>query len=164
MTEQTAAAPAKSKKPTPEQRKKKREAAKAAVELLSQAYPQVFNLAEPKPLKIGIHDDLAAEEKLSKTKIRTALSAYVRHFNYLSCLVEGAQRVDLTGADVAPVTADEQAHAQEKIAEIEKNREQRKQQTKKRKEFKQRKHDKQNRIDKKLEALVAKSTSGKNKG
>lgn len=162
MTESTATRPEPAKKITPEQRRKKREAAKAAVELLSEAYPQVFNLQEPKPLKVGIHEDLAADEKLSKTKIRLALSAYVRHYNYLSCLTEGSQRIDLLGQPVAAVTAEDEAHAREKMAEVEKAREQRKQQAQQRKQGQQRRKDKQNRIGQKLEALVAKSTSGKN--
>jgi ProP effector len=166
MTETTASRPESAKKITPEQRRKKREAAKAAVELLSEAYPEVFNLQEPKPLKVGIHEDLAADEKLSKTKIRLALSAYVRHYNYLSCLVEGAQRVDLKGQPVAAVTAEDQAHAREKMAAVEQAREERKQQAQQRKKSQQNrkkaKEQKQNRMDQKLEALLAKSTSGKN--
>lgn len=159
----TQATETQAKKPlTKEQRQKKREAAKQAVDLLSQAYPKVFDLKEPKPLKIGIHEELAADGKVSKTKIRKALSAYVRHYNYIACLEEGVMRVDLKGEDIAPVTAEEAEHAKEKITAIEQAREERKQQFEARKKAQSRRKEKETRIKGKLDALVAKSTSGKN--
>ncbi|AJQ94389.1 activator of osmoprotectant transporter ProP [Gynuella sunshinyii YC6258] len=150
------------KKLTPEQRSKKREAAKVAVELLSEAYPEVFDLKNPRPLKIGIHESLAEDGKVSKTKIRRALSAYVRHYAYLSCLKEGAMRIDLDGSEVAPVSAEEAQHATEKVAEVEKIRQEKQQKYEQRKQAQVRRKEKEKRISQKLEALVAKSTSVKN--
>lgn len=97
-------------------RDKNRKANLAAMQLLLDAYPSVFNLEDAKPLKIGIHEALAEDGKLSKTKIRRALATYVRQTAYLKSLVAGAQRVNLAGEADGEVSADEAAHAQEELA------------------------------------------------
>lgn len=97
-------------------REKNRKANLAAMQLLLDAYPEVFNLESAKPLKIGIHEALAEDGKLSKTKIRRALATYVRQTAYLKALVEGAERVDLTGTADGTVSADEGSYAQEELA------------------------------------------------
>ena len=141
---------------TPEQRKQKerakaREAAKAAMALLCEHYPEIFNLNEPKPLKIGIHQDLAADEKISKTKIRRGLSAYVRHHKYHACLIPGANRVGIDGQVTGQVTEDEASHAQEKLSAQKERFQQRKKQNQQRRRDK----EKSERINQKLEALMA---------
>ncbi len=144
-------------------RQKNREAAKAAVELLSSNYPEVFNLKDPKPLKVGIHEELAADEKVSKTKIRRALSAYVRHYNYISCLVEGADRINLKGEVDGVVSADEAQHAKEKVDAIDKAKaEKRKEFAQKKKVQQQKVKQKEQRINNKLEQLIAKSGKPQN--
>lgn len=159
------------KKSTPEQIKKKREAAKAAVAMLADAYPGVFDLDQPKPLKIGIHHDLTEDSKISKTQMRKALSAYTRHYNYVACLASGGIRIDLTGAEGEAVTEEEMMHAKGRIEEIDQakaakkkhfedrkkfNEDRKKHQARKKEQVKQ----SENRLEKKLEALIAKSTSG----
>src|SRR5210317_2141749 len=98
-------------------RNKNRAANQAAVELLETNYPQAFNSAEPKPLKIGIQEELVADDKVSRGKIKRALATYVRNPRYLQSMVVGAQRVDLTGAEVAEVTADDEKYAKAKLDE-----------------------------------------------
>lgn len=96
-------------------REKNRKANLAAMQLLLDAYPEVFNLDNARPLKIGIHEALAEDGKLSKTKIRRALATYVRQTAYLKVLVEGADRVGLQGEAEGSVSADESSHAQEEL-------------------------------------------------
>lgn len=110
-------------------RKKEYEANRAALNELCELYPDVFNIAAPKPLKIGIHEAVAADGKLSKTRIRRALNLYVRMRKYVASLVENAERVTLGGVADGTVTADEAKHAAEKLVEIDRRRNQKKPQT-----------------------------------
>ena len=104
-------------------RKKEYEANRKALDELCELYPEVFNPTQPKPLQIGIHEALAADGKLSKTRIRRALNLYVRMRKYIACLTtEGAERVTLGGTSTGTVTAEEAQHAQQKLAEIDKRR------------------------------------------
>ena len=134
-------------------RNKNRAANQAAVELLETNYPKAFNAAEPKPLKIGIQEDLVADDKVSRGKIKRALATYVRNPRYLQSIVEGADRVDLNGDASGTVNESEAGHAKAKLAEykqrrVERQKEQRKQ---------QRVAEKEERISNKLEALLAKT-------
>lgn len=95
---------------------------KAVIAYLAEQFPQCFSVAgEAKPLKIGIFEDLATrledDPKVSKTRLRGALRQYTNSWRYLRCVVTGAQRVDLNGADAGLVEDDHASHAQESLAE-----------------------------------------------
>lgn len=94
---------------------------KAAFALLSETYPDLFNLQAPKPLKIGIHVSLAEDGKLSKTKIRRALNFYVRQLAYIRAVAGGGKRYDLNG-EAGEVSAEDAEHAQKRVEEIEARR------------------------------------------
>ncbi|MGB0467713.1 MAG: ProQ/FINO family protein [Pontibacterium sp.] len=122
---------------------KNRAANIAALQQLSEAYPKTFDRNNVRPLKIGIQDDLIADEKLAKNKIKRALASYVRSINYFRSQKEGAERVDINGEAAGLVTAEEAAHAKGKLKEI----------NQKRREQKEEK-EKQERMSNKLEALL----------
>ena len=128
MSEQQASPEAKeiSQKKLEAKRQKEFEANRKALEELCTLYPEVFSQADPKPLKIGIHEALAADGKMSKTRIRRALNLYVRRRKYIASLKESADRISVGGEISGQVTAEEAAHALEKLAEIDKKRAQRK--------------------------------------
>ncbi|HCH24295.1 MAG TPA: hypothetical protein DE179_08365 [Oceanospirillaceae bacterium] len=94
---------------------KSRAANRAAVQLLCETYPQTFSIAEPKPLKIGIQEELIADGKLSQNKIKRGLASYVRAYAYLRSQTDGAARINLLGEADGAVTADEAAHAVGKL-------------------------------------------------
>ncbi len=179
MTEQNApetqqSAPAKKK--TEAQRKKEFEANRKAMEELCELYPEAFNPRQPKPLKIGVHEDLAADGKLSKTRIRRALNVYVRLRSYYACMTEGTERVTIDGSAAGQVTAEEAGHAKQKLDAIDKRRAERnknkpapkrkpsaKPGNRKAKEHQQPKEntqEKEQRMQRKLEALVNKPKNG----
>ncbi|CAB3775903.1 ProQ/FinO family protein [Paraburkholderia fynbosensis] len=84
---------------------------------LQKRFPIAFpkNPAPKLPLKVGIFEDLvvhAKELSLSEAELRDAIKTWCRGSRYWKCLVEGAARVDLTGAPVGQVTAQEAAGAQ----------------------------------------------------
>ena len=74
-------------------------------------YPKAFFRDDPRPLKIGIHDDLRAQEGVSEKRIHRALAGYVKLPRYLRCLKAGAERLDLDGQPVGKVTEEEAEHA-----------------------------------------------------
>ncbi|CAB3780212.1 RNA chaperone ProQ [Paraburkholderia ultramafica] len=84
---------------------------------LQKRFPIAFpkNPAPKLPLKVGIFEDLvvhAKELSLSEAELRDAIKTWCRGSRYWKCLVEGAARVDLTGAEAGLVTAQEAAGAQ----------------------------------------------------
>ncbi|CAH2906185.1 MAG: Activator of osmoprotectant transporter ProP [uncultured Paraburkholderia sp.] len=84
---------------------------------LQKRFPNAFpkNPAPKLPLKVGIFEDLvvhAKELSLSEAELRDAIKTWCRGSRYWKCLVEGAARVDLTGAKAGKVTAQEAAGAQ----------------------------------------------------
>lgn len=124
MTEESTVAPAKvpATRKTEAQRKKELEANRKALDELCEHFPEVFNPRQPRPLKIGIHEDIAATGKLSKTRIRRALNVYVRLRSYYRCMAEGAERIGIDGQAAGLVSADEALHAKEKLDAIDKRR------------------------------------------
>ncbi len=84
---------------------------------LQKRFPIAFpkNPAPKLPLKVGIFEDLvvhAKELSLSEAELREAIKTWCRGSRYWKCLVEGAARVDLSGAEAGKVTAQEAAGAQ----------------------------------------------------
>lgn len=134
----------------PKARNKNREANQAAVELLASHYPEAFDSSSPKPLKIGIQEDLIADEKVSRGKIKRALATYVRNPRYLQSIVEGADRIDLQGVSAGKVSADEESHAKATLAEYKQRRIERQKEQRKA----QRAAEKEERLSNKLDALV----------
>ena len=78
-----------------------------------------------RPLKIGIHHDIAAQfgDTISPRVIAAALRIYVSNSKYLKALVAGADRVDLNGVPAGTVTAE---HANIAKAQYERRREKQK--------------------------------------
>lgn len=120
-TETAPAETAPTEQPSPEQQAPKVHPNRAAFDLLAETYPQLFDLKAPKPLKIGIHVSLAEDGKLSKTKIRRALNFYVRQLAYIRAVAAGGKRYDLQG-EAGEVSAEDAAHAQARVEEIEAKR------------------------------------------
>lgn len=91
---------------------------KAAFLELAEAYPELFNLQNAKPLAVGIHHELAALGTLSKTKIRRGLGFYVRQRAYLKTVASGGIRHGLQGPN-GEVSESESEHAKQQLAELE---------------------------------------------
>tara|TARA_B110000908_G_scaffold152648_1_gene188455 strand:+ start:1672 stop:2316 length:645 start_codon:yes stop_codon:yes gene_type:complete len=116
VSEPSSAAPSATELSAAERKKiKSRAANRAAVELLCATYPQTFSFAQPRPLKIGIQEDLVTDGKLSQTKIKRGLASYVRAFGYLKSQTDAAPRINLLGEPEGAVKPDEAAHALTKL-------------------------------------------------
>jgi ProP effector len=80
------------------------------ISFLLESYPLAFLKGTPKPLKVGIRDDLVSRG-LSKSQANAGLKAYCRRGVYRGCLVAGAERIDLDGNAAGVVTDAEAAQA-----------------------------------------------------
>ncbi|MCB8889529.1 ProQ/FINO family protein [Vreelandella malpeensis] len=80
-------------------------------------YPQAFFKGHTKPLKVGIHIDLAQREPWSGKLIRRALANYVNLPRYVKSMREGAERVDLDGQPAGIVDKEASLHASERRKE-----------------------------------------------
>ena len=95
--------------------KEQLDAAHEALIELRRAFPQAImrlDLQKRRPLKIGIVQDVRALlPEIPAEVIGNAMRIYCSDRRYLACLTAGAPRVDLTGANVGTVTAEEAASA-----------------------------------------------------
>jgi len=130
----------------PKAKSKNRAANMAALQQLMEAYPKTFDRKNVRPLKIGIQEDLIADEKVAKNKIKRALASYVRALNYYRSLREGAERIDINGEAAGLVTKEESEHAKQKLKEINKARQEKRQA-----------QEREERLSMKLEMLVNRS-------
>jgi hypothetical protein len=90
--------------------------ASAMIQTLVERFPRCFSSEAPRPLKIGIDQDIRAQmPNASATDLRNALKAYVITSPYLAASSEGADRVDLNGAPCGVVTAGQARWAQVKL-------------------------------------------------
>lgn len=82
-----------------------------------QRYPNAFFKGHTKPLKIGIHHDLAQREPWSGKLIRRALANYVNLPRYVKSMREGAERFDLDGNPAGKVDKEASLHASQRRKE-----------------------------------------------
>ncbi len=85
-------------------------------------YPQAF-FDDPKarkPLKIGIHKDILADEgnQLASYQLTSALRWYTGALGYQLSIQAEAERIDLEGRAVGTVSAEDAKAAEEKVAVI----------------------------------------------
>lgn len=132
-------------------RNKNRVANMAAVQLLMDAYPEVFSRDKVRPLKIGIQEDLVADDKVSRTKIKRALASYVRSPQYLRSFQEGAERIGLDGQPAGEVTAEEAEHAKGKLQSMQDARRERIKEQAREAKLK----EKEQRLNSKLDQLLS---------
>ena len=85
---------------------------------LCAAFPAVLDRRAPKPLKIGLGEDLLAQAgvhpallDLTRTQIRRALKVYTGAPAYRKAVAAGGPRYDLSGQPAGEITPDQQAFA-----------------------------------------------------
>ena len=83
--------------PKSQQRNKNQKNNLRLVKLLESRYPKAFNWNNPRPLKVGIDQDITLDEELTQSKLKRALAAYTRSNRYKKCLSKNDQRIDLDG-------------------------------------------------------------------
>ncbi len=85
---------------------------------LIEAFPACFNRSAPKPLKIGLDEELLALAgvhpalaDLTRTPLRQALQFYAQRPAYRRALAKGGPRYDLDGQLAGEVTPEQQRDA-----------------------------------------------------
>lgn len=89
---------------------KYRKSARLIRAVLVSHFPNCFcpKRTKKRPLKIGIFEDILAYfPEMEKGDLQAALADYTRGPSYQSMMIDGAQRLDLNGAIVGYVTAEE---------------------------------------------------------
>lgn len=88
------------------------------IDRLCETFPVCFNRAAPKPLRIGLGEEVMALAgvhpaltDLSRTMIRRALKVYTGNFVYRKAVAAGGPRYGLDGEPAGEVTPDQQAFA-----------------------------------------------------
>ncbi|WP_440867874.1 ProQ/FINO family protein [Symbiopectobacterium purcellii] len=97
-------------------RAKKLQQGQEAIASLLTHWPQLFSLDHPKPLKIGIADDIlgdikARELDLSRSKVSAALMFYTQNPAYQEAVLSGGSRFNLNGQPSGEITPEQQTHA-----------------------------------------------------
>jgi ProP effector len=90
-----------------------------------QRYPGTFFKGHTRPLKVGIHHELAAREPWPEKLVRRALAGYVNLPRYLKAVREGAERIDLDGAPAGSVDVQAAEHARRKLERLQTERRER---------------------------------------
>lgn len=113
-------------------------------------YTSTFFKGHTRPLKVGIHEDLLAQEPWPEKLVRRALACYVHLPRYLKAVRAGAERVDLEGQPAGVVNDEEARHARKKLEALQAKQRSRDSGTS------ERESRKNVRLDRKLSDLLAK--------
>lgn len=79
-------------------------------------WPELFDLDNPKPLKVGLLDDLmqdiaARSLTIGAGVLKAAIASYTRRIRYKKALAAGGARYDLNGQPCGEVTPEQQQEA-----------------------------------------------------
>lgn len=93
------------------------------LEKLSGLFPAVINLTEPKPLKVGILEDMSQSlkdrgETFGEGQIKNALARYTRNWRYQTALAAGGARYNIAGQPEGDVTTEQQQKATEALNKL----------------------------------------------
>lgn len=107
---------------TKRQRKNRRR-----VNRLIELWPELFSRKTPKPLKVGIFDDLiqdiaARGLTFGPGALRATLASYAQSPRYYRALMAGGARYDLKGQPCGEVTPQEQQEAETRLAALNEKR------------------------------------------
>ncbi|MFP8965322.1 ProQ/FINO family protein [Pokkaliibacter sp. CJK22405] len=92
--------------------KRKNQAAnRAAVQWLMDEFPLTFSRENPRPLKIGIQENLMERKPDAAGKIKRGLASYTRSPYYLKSFKAGVERVDLDGQDAGAISEQDAQYA-----------------------------------------------------
>ncbi len=107
---------------TKRQRKNRRR-----INRLTELWPELFSREAPKPLKVGIFDDLIQDIAVrgltfGPGALRATLASYAQSPRYYRALIAGGARYDLKGQPCGEVTPQEQQEAETRLAALNEKR------------------------------------------
>jgi ProP effector len=88
--------------------------------LLEELFPRCFSISRPRPLKVGILEELlqTAPDDVSRRQLRKALGSYVRRFAYLRSFESSKCRIGLDGKKAAELSDTEIEWARLRLTQI----------------------------------------------
>ncbi|ENN7399706.1 ProQ/FinO family protein [Escherichia coli] len=97
------------------------------VNRLTELWPDLFNREAPKPLKVGIFDDMMQDIAVRGLAfgagvLRAAMTSYAKSPRYYRALVAGGARYDLKGQPCGKVTPQEQQEAETRLMALHEKR------------------------------------------
>ncbi|EEE1292851.1 proQ/FINO family protein [Salmonella enterica subsp. diarizonae] len=83
-------------------------------------WPELFNLDSPKPLKVGVLDDIqrdiaARSLTIGAGVLKAAIASYTRRIRYKKAIAAGGSRYDLSGQPCGEITPEQQQTAADDI-------------------------------------------------
>ena len=86
---------------------------------MCERFPKCFSEFSPRPLKIGIREDLIAKcPDIDVKYVKLFLDFYIRNFDYQKALIEGSDRIDLEGVSRGKISAEEAVSARKRYRGI----------------------------------------------
>ena len=88
--------------------------------LLEGFWPQAFSFSTPKPLKVGITDELASDAEkrglpFTREEIKMAVVVYTESYGYVRAISKGKQRYGMDGQPAGETTKDDRYWAQVRL-------------------------------------------------
>ncbi|WP_252179613.1 ProQ/FinO family protein [Endozoicomonas sp. 4G] len=83
-----------------------------ALRLIRERWPEAFRVASPRPLKVGIHNEMKQTGEFPVSTIKKALKLFTQQDRYLSSIKEGRNRIDLNGKPAGKVKLKEAVNAE----------------------------------------------------
>ncbi|EAA7986693.1 prop effector [Salmonella enterica] len=94
------------------------------VQKVMEFWPKLFDISNPKPLKLNIMQDMEEDIQargldIGLGSVRVALNTYTSHAKYIRCVAAGGMRYDLSGEPCGEVTETAIKHATERFKALE---------------------------------------------
>ena len=83
-----------------------------ALRLIRERWPEAFRVSSPRPLKVGIHNEMKQTNEFPLITIKKALKLFTGQDRYLLSIKEGRDRVDLNGKASGKVKLKEAVNAE----------------------------------------------------
>ena len=83
-----------------------------ALRLIRERWPEAFSVARPRPLKIGIHNEIKQTEEFPLSTVKKALKLFTGQERYLLSIKAGRSRVGLDGKPAGKVKLQEAVNAE----------------------------------------------------
>lgn len=94
------------------------------VQKITAFWPKLFDINNPKPLKLNIMQDMVKDIQargieMGTGAVRVALGAYTGHARYIRCVAAGGMRYDLNGEPCGEVTETAAKNAAARFEDLE---------------------------------------------
>lgn len=83
-----------------------------ALRMIRERWPEAFRVSSPRPLKVGIHNEMKQTGEFPLAVIKSALKLFTSQERYLMSIKVGRNRIDLQGKPTGKVKLKEAVNAE----------------------------------------------------